>query len=606
MTTINKLSSVDVIETGDLFPVFSTANMDARKASATVVRDYMVGDIEDQITVINGEIADLTLRSISIMDCGAVGDGIADDTIPAQNFFDSVTNGGLMGIIPSGSYLLTSGVTINLKGRGFVIKGAGAEGAIFRVDGTFSTATPAITIEGGTTATFPTFEIGGFSIRSDGGSFGDCTTGLQVGNAGVAKPISAGFNQRVIKGVFVADFSTGIEVVHARLVRFDNCSVWNNNLGVTNTCLRIEQNATGAGGIHNTGDLVFDKCQFVTSTSAGNKCLYVASLGGPYNIGNGNGSISGIKFRSCDFYAGDKSIHLYATAASWLTDVWFVDGCQVDQEVNNAIFIESENLSTLVADIHLDGMFINKALSQAVALTSTGTGGGGAVRNTYIDSCVFYQPQTSAISCFGSNGRVVNVHVTDNTMNDCNATGGAIVFNEANGIICTGNRARQDVFTSLPDYLVQFESGCEEIVCTGNIGVVGVDVNVATVLDNSGVTVNKIIHSNVGGVAYSVTVTIADDAATFVTPPNFSGFVEVWADTASQLWGKIYFSTSGTALAQRCYGGTLFAETTGVLAGTTGTDTFITVSADSTNNRIYIENRSGAARNVNLFFVAAT
>ena len=153
---------------------------------------------------------------------------------------------------------------------------------------------------------------------------------------------------------------------------------------------------------------------------------------------------------------------------------------------------------------------------------------------------------------------------------------------------------------------MQFESGCEEIVCTGNIGVVGVDVNVATVLDNSGVTVNKIIHSNVGGVAYSVTVTIADDAATFVTPPNFSGFVEVWADTASQLWGKIYFSTSGTALAQRCYGGTLFAETTGVLAGTTGTDTFITVSADSTNNRIYIENRSGAARNVNLFFVAAT
>lgn len=104
---------------------------------------------------------------------------------------------------------------------------------------------------------------------------------------------------------------------------------------------------------------------------------------------------------------------------------------------------------------------------------------------------------------------------------------------------------------------------------------------------------------------FSRTVTLSDDTATFVTPPNFSGFVEVWADTASQLWGKIYFRTFGTALAQKCYGGTLFAETTGVLSGTTGADTFITVSADSVNNRIYIENRTGASRNINLFFVAA-
>lgn len=497
MTTINKLSSVDVIETGDLFPVFSTANMDARKASATVVREYMVGDIEDQITVINAEIADLTLRSISIMDYGAVGDGVADDTIPAQNFFDAVTNGGLMGIIPSGDYLLTSGVTINLKDRGFVIKGAGAEGAVFRVDDTFSTATPAITIEGGTTATYPTFEIGGFSIRSDSGSFGDCTTGLQVGNSGVIKPISAGYNQRVINGVFVADFRTGIEVVHARLVRFDNCSVWNNNLPVINTCLKITQNSTSGGGIHNTGDLVFDKCQFVTSTAAGNKCLHMAGLGGPYNIANGNGSISGIKFRSCDFYAGDKSIHIYATNQSHITDIWFVDGCQIDQEVTNAVFVESNNASALIANLHFDCLYVNKANSFAMAFTSTGS--FGFIRDVWVNGCVFYQPQTAAISFAGVNTVIQSVHVTDNVITDCSSTGGAIVFNEVNGITCTGNVARQDVFTNKPNYLVEFQTGCEEIVCTGNKGVVGTDVNVGVVLDSSGTTVGKLIFGNVAG-----------------------------------------------------------------------------------------------------------
>ena len=509
MTTINKLSSVDVIETGDLFPVFSTANMDARKASATVVREYMVGDIEDQITVINGEIADLTLRSISIMDYGAVGDGVADDTIPAQNFFDAVTNGGLMGIIPSGSYLLTSGVTVNLKDRGFVIKGAGSEGAMFRVDGTFDGATPAITIEGGSSQTYPGFEIGGFSIRSDGGSFGDCTTGLQVGNSGVVKPIATGFNQRVIKGVFVADFRTGIEVVHARLVRFDNCSVWNNNLPVINTCLKITENATSGGGIHNTGDLVFDKCQFVTSTSAGNKCLYMAALGGPYNIANGNGSISGIKFRSCDFYAGDKAIHIYATNQSWLTDVWFVDGCQIDQEVTNAVFVESNNASALISNLHFDGLYVNKATDYAMAFTSTGS--FGFVRDVWVNGCIFFQPQTAAISCSGVNTVIRNVHVTDNTITDCSSTGGAIVFNEVNGIVCTGNVARQDIFTSMPDYLVEFQTGCEEIVCTGNKGVVGTDVNVGIVLDSSGTTLGKLIFGNVSGDIADPVVLNVDD-----------------------------------------------------------------------------------------------
>lgn len=43
MTKINELTAVDEIAAGDLFPIWSTDNGDARKASASVVKDFMQG-----------------------------------------------------------------------------------------------------------------------------------------------------------------------------------------------------------------------------------------------------------------------------------------------------------------------------------------------------------------------------------------------------------------------------------------------------------------------------------------------------------------------------------------------------------------------------------
>jgi len=43
MTKINELTAVDEIAAGDLFPIWSTENGDARKASASVVKEYMQG-----------------------------------------------------------------------------------------------------------------------------------------------------------------------------------------------------------------------------------------------------------------------------------------------------------------------------------------------------------------------------------------------------------------------------------------------------------------------------------------------------------------------------------------------------------------------------------
>lgn len=106
--------------------------------------------------------------------------------------------------------------------------------------------------------------------------------------------------------------------------------------------------------------------------------------------------------------------------------------------------------------------------------------------------------------------------------------------------------------------------------------------------------------------AYSGQASINDDDFTAITPPAQSGMIEVFAENTSQAFIKIYFRAAGTALAQNAYAGTLAASTTGALNGTTGADTFLTVSSDSTSGDIYIENRMGATKSVVWRFTAYT
>lgn len=53
MPTINQLSTVDTLSSGDLFPVYVSSEGDARKASATTVREFVLANAsiaDDKIT----------------------------------------------------------------------------------------------------------------------------------------------------------------------------------------------------------------------------------------------------------------------------------------------------------------------------------------------------------------------------------------------------------------------------------------------------------------------------------------------------------------------------------------------------------------------------
>lgn len=411
--------------------------------------------------------------------------GIVDSTMGIQAFFNAVTSMGAFGIIIPGTYLISSPITILIGGKGFLIAGSSSTSCVFKIASTFSGGTSALSLLG--TSTTQSFILSGFSILpATVGSSGTATTGFQIGNAAVATIAINGFGFSEIKDVTVNNFTKCFSIAHARMICFNQCSAW--LIGLSANCDGIYISQNGAF----TGDLRFDNCQIVQTNANANTCVNFYSPVGPYNNSNGNFSIAGIKFKSCDFYAGYQAIRMYASAASQISDVWFVDGCQIDQVTYNNVYVESNNSSTLISDLHFDDMYQSKGTNAGMSFTSTGT--LGTIKSVWIDNNEMISCPGAAITFYGTGCQ--DIHVTGNTIVDCANTGAAIDFNGTTGVQCNFNKARTGQLSQLPYYLIGFESGTTNIEAMGNNGLGFVNIN--TINDASGAIAQKTISSNPG------------------------------------------------------------------------------------------------------------
>lgn len=458
---------------------------------------------------------------VNAKDFGVVGDGTADDTTALQAFINHVTTNSLSGVIPSGVYRITTPITINIT-NGFSLRGESSTTTLFRAASTFSGGTSVIKILGDATAN--AWCIGGFGLGPQTGtSAGTATTGIQIGDATVASIGIFGFQYSKIYDVQVANFAKAWSIAHARMICFERCGAWNNDFPTANVGLYIEQNGSF------TGDFVFDACQFVSSNAAGNKNIQIYSPVGPYTGVTGANSISGINFRACDLYSGERAIDVYASAGSYVSDMWFTDGVQIDQEVENGIRFESNDLSTLIENIHLNGIYCNKANGNAIGFASTGTGGN--IKNVWVTDCNILRPQQAAINFFGAS--ITNVNVVNNVIVDCANTGGAINFNTAENIVCYGNSAREGLFTSKPFYLVDIALGCDNIAVFNNIGLGA--VTVSTVRDLSG-DVDKTISDNIGyNPIPQKTITVGSSPFSYKNTSGAAEYVSIGAGTITAL-----------------------------------------------------------------------
>jgi hypothetical protein len=418
-----------------------------------------------------------------------------------QAFFDYVTTNGVRGVIDTGVYKINAPLYINVKGRNFSIEGAGSTYTIFDEDSTYSATSHLIQVRRSTGFNNTNWSIGGFKISKQ---TGNAVYGIQFGESG-SSSVLEGTQGCQIFDIYVTDFAYGYDIVHARLLKFNNCSYWSTNASLNNRIgLRIWQNSKF------TGDLLFDNCQFKTLNNTGNKNIYITSTAsGSYNPStSGNYAIAGVKFLNCTTYDGKEHITLEAGNGSAIRDVWFT-ACQLDNVLSRGIYLTSgtstvftsasgvaAGYGTSIDDIHISDCYISGATDYQLILS----GNYNPVTSITVTGTHFVQSQFTggagaAVLVEGSYTK--NINISDNMFMDVNAvSGNGIYVSGGNHIRINNNTLGKDGFFDwYPANFINFASGVADIVCIGNDGR-GIP-STAVIVDNSG-DVFKTIDKNVG------------------------------------------------------------------------------------------------------------
>lgn len=187
--------------------------------------------------------------------------------------------------------------------------------------------------------------------------------GVHVGTSVAGEKLS-GFQQSVVRGVFVEKFTYCWKVSQTRLVRFEHCSGWPSaTVGAVGVEVTVETNGF-------TGDIIFDNCQFVASSATNGVNVYVHHA--ITNTIGGVGEIKGVKFLACTFYAGLLSVSLNVSNGGAIGDIWFTD-CQCDGVLTDGFNLTASGTASLIDDVHITNQYIRGYTGTAYKTNTAGT-----------------------------------------------------------------------------------------------------------------------------------------------------------------------------------------------------------------------------------------
>jgi len=171
----------------------SYVHASADLADTSVVRpsdwnaDHTVADGSLTIAKTSGLQSALDVRGISVMDYGAVGDGVVDCTSAFQSALDAAIASGGTVIVPAGNYLVSSTLTLGDSSSSVRLignsKGLGAVGSRIKWTG----AGPCITIPGCVHWEIANLRIDGVSTGENGVLITSNAAGTQVARSGILR-----------------------------------------------------------------------------------------------------------------------------------------------------------------------------------------------------------------------------------------------------------------------------------------------------------------------------------------------------------------------------------------------------------------------------------
>lgn len=247
--------------------------------------------------------------------------------------------------------------------------------------------------------------------------------------------------------------------------------------------------------------------------------------------------------------------------------------------------------------VNITGNTITGCLNDGITLSADVTGalvtGNRCVNN--VDGIVCLSPQTviSGNYCGDGSGNGINVQARS-----CAVTGNVLVNNNTYGIVLT---AGSDYSTVIGNVISDLRGGSvnqDGIFATGASDRVIIANNICYPVQATAVSgVSALTNSTVveSTLQLKNSATIANDSVITITPPNASGFIEVWAEATTTAYGKRYYRVGASPAMANVFSGAAFASTTGTLTGTTGTVGNLTISA-LTDGTIQIENRTSVSR----------
>jgi hypothetical protein len=499
-------------------------------------------------------LQDKLRESISVKDFGAVGDGIVDDTAAIQAAINSLPSTGGVVVLTAGRFLIT-GLTINIEGVSLVGNGAAGFYGTGPGSGTVNGATqlicsslssPAIRIKK-SNVTLKGFTIDSSSNRKVaalGTNYGihveaDDTAGLAT-------------NRLLLDGVRVTNQpSHGIVLINSlvssrlNLIDVDNC--FGHGIFITGGSF------TGRINLVRPGQIQLDNCRV---SRCGGHGLLIGGLGEtttndiPYRVE--------VRNYETFYCATDAAVRLsahstYVSGENHQFDATAFDGrSDATTDATTCVLFQGKNLS---------------------------------VRNSRFICGNPYAAEITVHPLLGSKDIDIHQAIV------INALRGSAFYNPAFLVAAAATHTN-------------IHAGHLEVV----VGTLASDTSTYPWIYSNGVinTTRKFSKRNVvtsGVVSREAFLSVPDDRSAYI---EFSGLAYGMIAISSSVPGS-----GGTALfVFRCgdasraitvlaSAGPTTTATIGELIGTTGTDTHFTISASQTYSRVYIENRTGVARNYN-------
>lgn len=194
---------------------------------------------------------------LNVLDYGAVGDGIADDTAAIQAAIDAAIANGKWVYVPVGTYSVTTLTATFTQYSSFVIQGEGQYNTVLQKRG--NTQTAVLKFDSNAAPGIVYWGVKDLHIEGNGTTSSDCI-GLQLYHC----------SRGHLENLFLQNSYIGLEVNGSEQFVIRNTMFRNNGYGVNL--------AQGAAAINICNLVTFDKCTFVTNALRGANVVYAAGV----------------------------------------------------------------------------------------------------------------------------------------------------------------------------------------------------------------------------------------------------------------------------------------------------------------------------------------